>query len=123
MKFDYEGKTYVLEFERDHKQLTLLRGGRKETVKSKHPYTTATLYVQTSPTTRAVVTHATVGCCPTDSYSNAAGRLFALRSLTGNLKKLNKDRDFRAALWKTYVDRDKRPAKVVEGEVVKETIH
>jgi hypothetical protein len=93
-------------------------------IPSKYPYTTVTLYERTEPTTSRILFSATVGCLPTDSYSNERGRLYALRALHGFLVAANKrdpkqyGKDFRTALWRAYTQRG-RQQNVIDGTVVR----
>jgi len=107
MRFTFEGKEYKLSFERRHKHVTLLQGNRKVTVPSKYPYTTVTLYDRAPSGAPSVLASATVGCAPTDSYSNEKGRLFALKELTNALRRYRISKEFRTAMWHAYVNRGK----------------
>ena len=140
MRFEFGGKTYFLEFQREHRDITTIHNGTAKTVKSTYPYTTARLLLQSAEplkTPHDEVAKATVGCMPGDKYSNAAGRLFALRALTSRLRRMAErfggyDREFREAMWKAYVERGKQKnpsnkeilehnsaAEVIEGTVVR----
>ena len=127
MRFEFGGKTYFLEFQREHRDITTIHNGTTKTVKSTYPYTTARLLLQSAEplkTPHDEVAKATVGCMPGDKYSNAAGRLFALRALTSRLRRMAErfggyDREFREAMWKAYVERGKQKAVVTqESEVI-----
>ena len=125
MRFEFGGRTYLLEFQREHKDVHSIHNGEMTTVKSKYPYTTATLFlVEEAPKDgkfrkTSEVLKATVGCLHTDKYSNSAGRLFALRALTSKLRRTKWDKEFRAALWQAYVNRGKKPvAQEAQGEII-----
>ena len=127
MRFEFGGKTYFLEFQREHRDITTIHNGTAKTVKSTYPYTTARLLLQSAEplkTPHDEIAKATVGCMPGDKYSNAAGRLFALRALTSRLRRMAErfggyDREFREAMWKAYVERGKQKAVVTqESEVI-----
>ena len=107
MRFNVDGRRFRLEFERHYRQVTILRAGNEHTIRSKYPYTTATLYELKDINTATPIAHATVGCAPTDLYSNANGRLFALRALTEVLRKKDTPYELRAAIWETYINRGK----------------
>jgi len=119
MKFTFDGRRYALGFEREHQQVVILRDGKHHTVKSVYPYTTVTLSEFTTDKP-VVVSYATVGCLPSDKYSNALGRLMSLRALNHTLSKNQRfSKDFRAAMWRAYLNRGKQQEKVIEGVVTK----
>lgn len=125
MRFVYNGDTYVLEFERSHREVDVYKNGKKSTQPSKHPYTTARL-IQLVPAAGAIgrklVAQTTVGCVPTDPYSTAQGRLSALKSLTGVLRVLKEPKLLIGAVWQAYADRGKQPAKdgsIIEGVITR----
>jgi hypothetical protein len=121
MQFKFAGNTYFLEFQREYKHISTTHNGKTTTVRSTYPYTTAKL-LQASSEPKTVphteVAKATVGCMPGDKYSNAAGRLFALRALTSKLRptkgRKGFDREFREAMWTAYVQRGKQKAPVAQ---------
>jgi hypothetical protein len=103
MKFEYAGSQFQLEFERKFKIVSIRRRINKitdvtETQRSNFPYTTARLIGVHTPAAPVVIAQASVGCCPTDKFSNEEGRRQALRKLT----KLVEGKQFRAKLWETY---------------------
>lgn len=97
MQFEHEGSKYFLEFQRKNKTIKLNRQGNKVTYMSTYPYTTARLLKETGGV-KEVMTEHTVGCLPTDIFSNEAGRLHALQGVT----KLIPNKDLRAAMWTAY---------------------
>jgi hypothetical protein len=131
MRFTFEGRRYELDFSRERKDVVILRDGTKHTIKSLHPYTTVSLKERIADALPATVATATVGCLPTDRYSNDLGRVYALRALTQVLtKKHGKSKEFKAAMWRAYELRYQ--PNVLEGVLVKsepvepptaETIH
>lgn len=106
MRFTFNGKDYSLGFQRNTQSVKVMRDGKESTVPSKYPYTTVTLYERTSPSTSGVIAQATVGCIPSDPYSNEKGRLYALRALNQMLFRSQVyDEKFREAMWKAYFTR------------------
>jgi hypothetical protein len=103
MKFEHDGKTYFLEFQRQKKVISINRKGTKIEEESRYPFTTAKLLVVTeSPLPTKLYEH-TVGCCPTDEYSNEKGRIEALRGVSQQIPKENKG--LRKAMWGAYTGR------------------
>lgn len=117
MQFQFEGKTYRLEFQRDQKEIPLVRKGRVEKIKSKYPYTTVRLLEIEKDRLPKMVESAQVGCAPFDNYTNERGRLEALRALTKRIYK-SKDLDVLEPIelvrimWQTYTERSKPVVKV-----------
>lgn len=104
MRFQFAGDTYSLEFSRQHRTVSVTRNGKVERVRSKYPFTTASLEsVGKLGTKSVVIASHTVGCAPTDKYSNAEGRLAALRGLTDKID----SKGLRTAMWQAYVNRGK----------------
>lgn len=101
MQFEYDGKKYFLEFQRTKKKIKLNRQGTIAEYTSKYPYTTARLLVASPEGTQILLTEHTVGCLPTDKFSNQAGRAAALSGLI----ELVADKGLRAAVWPAYTSR------------------
>lgn len=123
MKFDFDGQRYLLEFQRDKKTIRTVRHGNVKTVQSKYPYTTARLITISKTSvleTRNPIAEASVGCTPTDSYSNEKGRLYALRALSAVLRRAKMDVGLTAALWQAYMNRKEQKQDVIEGNVVEQ---
>ncbi len=113
MRFQHQGKLYRLEFERQYRNLKITRNGVTKEVRSKYPYTTAKLLQLRVGEEPLIVGKATVGCCPTDAYSNELGRRQALRQLTFALAKRDKtSKDLRTAFWNAYLNRGKQLEKL-----------
>lgn len=136
MKFQFKSCSYDLEFRRKNREVTIVRGSRKRTITSKYPYTTVTLYLTPKEAPPTLLYTATVGCAPSDTFSNSKGRLFALKALsrkiTANKPKgamLQHAKDLVGAIWSAYLNRAASPApeasapadKIVDGEIVPET--
>jgi hypothetical protein len=111
MKFKFDGRSFRLAFERKHKDVTILKDGVATKVRSLYPYTTAKLYEERLGLEASIVAQATVGCLPGDTYSNAKGRLFALRALNAVLGRRNHTKDFRRAMWEAYINRGNEPVR------------
>lgn len=109
LSFEFGGQTYRLEFQRNHKEVEVHRGGRVMKVTSQHPYTTATLLLQKTKDTYTTYAEATVGCYTHDKYLPDLGRRFAIEALRSKLRKsgLPKDtlKDLMKILWFTYLHR------------------
>lgn len=123
MRFQFEDRKYFLQFERNHKKVDVFKNREKVVLDSKYPFTTVTLYEIMSGTYsagRKTIASATVGCHPGDTYSNAKGRLFALKELSSSLRRLHYPHDFVAAVWNAYQHRADAPSKpgVIDGQVV-----
>lgn len=113
MRFTFENRTYGLSFTRRKFDVNVVRDGKQKSVRSKYPYTTVTLYERTIPGAEAIIATATVGCLPSDKYSNAYGRLHALQALTQILTRKTVEvkpsvfenrysADFRTAMWTAF---------------------
>lgn len=119
MKIVYNAINYVLEFSRDYKTVELwvkdAAGNRhKQKVLSTYPYTTARV-VQLQPNgDRIVWKSASVGCHPLDKFTQASGRLWAMKRLTNG--KGGFPKDFKAALWDAYLNRNLQPKAKVEDK-------
>ena len=113
MKFEYEGSTYRIEFQRDKKKLH--RPGIVDGAESTYPYTTARLLKHFKDDVMEgyeTIAHAQVGCWHKEAkFTLEQGRVEALRKLTKELPK-----DLRREVWKAYHERDREP--VVNGEVI-----
>lgn len=108
MKFAFEGKTYVIEFQRRKKQYTRydFETGLDVPYESTHPYTTATVFVVNPehPRDKTLFRTATVGCWHGDNFSLEKGRTKTLRLITKTISK-----EMKPVLWKAYHDRWPRP--------------
>ena len=122
MRFALGNRQFKLTFERHHRQVSVIRGKVRGTIKSRYPYTTATLF-EIKDSGPIVLAHATVGCLSTDPYSHADGRKFALRALTTTLRRHNISRELRAAIWETYMNRDKQQVIETTATKVPEPVH
>jgi len=102
MRFEYEGHTHFLEFQRQYKDVPVVRRGVTKVERSKYPYTTARVLRASDEAGKkpTELFSSTVGCLTTDKFSNEAGRIAALRSLTSNLPL-----KLRVAVWQVYNDR------------------
>lgn len=104
MKFEFDGKGYVIEFRRDFKEYLEYDAetGLDVSKKSTFPYTTASIVESDpkQPFDRRVYRTATVGYYHGDTFSLATGRVRALRLLTITLPKAMKP-----VVWKAYHDR------------------
>lgn len=115
MKFNWEGKNYILEFERQHKDVIVgpydeATGiGRK--VKSKYPYTTVRVVeVGANGRDKTIFRTATVGCwhreAATYSRGNGFKEISRLRALNMVTKTLPKS--MKKLMWNAYLNRDKK---------------
>lgn len=104
MRFEFGGKVYVIDFERKYRQFQKhdYVSGLDSFVKSKFPYTTATIYETdpTHPLDKKVFRTATAGCFHRDNFSLEKGRCRALRLVTMALPK-----EMKPVLWKAYHER------------------
>lgn len=98
MRFEHNGDSFALSFRREYRDRINEKG---DTVKSTKPYTTVELYKQEGDKFTLFRT-ATVGCWHKDDYRLEKGRLGALRFLSkGN----SLSQEFKAAMWKSYMER------------------
>jgi len=126
MRFTFDGKTYVLEFERSYKNVERYKQRQKLNIRSTFPYTTAILSERIGEylPQHKEVARTTVGCFPGsvygggDSYSHNKGRLHALKDLSIVLRKQGYSKAFNEALWNAYENRGNTSEPVVEGQVV-----
>lgn len=110
MQFSFEGASYRLEFQYDYRDVVLVReGGKEKTICSKYPYTITKLLATAPGTEPVVVALGTVGCMPNDQFSKRKGREYALKALCFRLRKLNRPKQFSAALWQAYLTRGGKP--------------
>lgn len=104
MKFTFDGKVYLIEFQRKKRVYTRFDydTGLDIPYESTHPYTTATLFETdaTKPFDKKLFRTATVGCWHGDQFSTEKGRVRALRLITITLPKAMK-----TAMWKAYHER------------------
>lgn len=101
MKFKYNGTEYLIEFERQYRQI---RSGYDEQKQeqifkqSRYPYTTAKIL--TLPD-KKVFREATVGAHYKEAFTLEKGRLNAMRLISRTL-----DKGFKKAFWEAYVSRN-----------------
>lgn len=105
MRFDHDGKTYALDFQRDYKLIRLGEiNGEVLTAPSRYPYTTARVLEvdQALPVYEwPVYRTATVGCWHKEPvFRLERGRLHALRLLSRTL-----NREMKVKVWDTYMGR------------------
>ena len=113
MTFTFNGDTFRLEFQRQHKQIPLVRDGRVKTVKSRFPYTTARLMKLFTETDadgkvtprKTIFVEAEVGCAKMDKFSKEEGRKSALRLLCARLGLAKAPKDLNKLIWDTYLNR------------------
>ena len=109
MRFSWNGTSYLLEFERQHRMVN--RGN--VSFKSTYPYTTAKILKVTGPKAddREVVRSYTVGCSPYDHFNYEDGRKAALTlamydapTKSGGAPLLGQrlTKEFRTAVWHAY---------------------
>ena len=118
MRFEVDGKTYLLDFHREHRKVKAVVGtqeatepdGKKvtvplyEEVNSRYYYTTATVVVEdtTGEGDHFPVATYTVGCFKRDQFTPEDGRRAALRLMLKGRTDLSYE--FKAALWKAYFE-------------------
>lgn len=119
MRFEYQGTTYLIEFERQHRVIKWTDdiGNVTKRFDSKYPYTTARLLKLVGGVGRELVREYTVGCHPGDRFSFDGGRKAALtlalydapieKSNGSGVSQLGLqlDKDFRTAVWNAYHNR------------------
>lgn len=101
MKFEYENQTYAIDF---YRKWSDIKDGDNNVI-SRTPYTTVTIKIvepEKPPRDWAIYRTATVGKWKHDKDTKAAGRLHALRSVTGTIP-----RGMKPILWRTYIGRVK----------------
>lgn len=135
MKFKYRGTEYELTFQRKYKNVDVFRKANAEdkaelkphldaikaivktavqvtfrvktTERSQYPFTYVKLYELHEGKEPVVLASTHVGCVPTDQFSNASGRLYALKELSYKLRKNGASDGLIAAVWETYNNRGK----------------
>src|SRR3990167_9632009 len=115
MSFVFGGKTYVIEFSRAYREYPRhdYETGLDFNVKSKYPYTTATVFeVDPIKFAKKIFRTATVGCWHGDTFRLEKGRTGALRLITITLPKAMKP-----LLWKAYHERVSKPKSVATPPV------
>jgi hypothetical protein len=117
MKFKYDGSEYAIEFQRRHRDVTIIRHGIVKVVKSTHPYTTAKLLRKNDLGEYTTVEAASVGCAKFDTFNIAEGRVQALRTLSVTLRKRNHEKELSAAMWNAYLNRKGTKAHVTSTTV------
>ena len=110
MQFKYDGKNYRISFERQHRDINVIRDGRVKSIKSKYPFTTVKITEHVLGEPGKIIYRATVGCLPTDVYSKRAGALSAMRELSQQLSRAKHPEAFRTAMWEAYNSRTNPPA-------------
>lgn len=109
MTFEYKGKTYLIDFTRQHRRITVVEMGTPKNRTSAYPYTTVKiLEAAVGKKDPVVFREATVGCYHWEIYTKDSGRLHALRSVTKTLPK-----EMRPLMWKAYMERE-APLSLVE---------
>lgn len=121
MKFEFEGKKYLIEFRREFRShIKRDKRGIDHILPSKYPSTTATIVEVVSvddkgrPKETKVYRVATAGCYHEDAFTLEKGRCRALRMLTNNAAI---PKAMKPILWKAYHERPRpksEPKKVVE---------
>ena len=106
MRFNYNNKTYAIEFQRVYRRVHV-RDKRTKNVKyvqiAQYPNTIVKLVEVEKgedPKFWKVFATAEVGCFKTDQFTKEAGRLAAMRKLSPEL-----DVGMRQAMWQRYVGR------------------
>ena len=125
MRFTFNGRNYSLTVERKYQNVELFTDRKKHILRSTYPYTILSLHEQGANGASVLVKKVSVGCLPSDPYSNRAGLLFAMKKLTSQLKfsdraGLTYPKEFFSAMWQAYVNRGKQPKRVVETSTVVE---
>lgn len=132
MRFTHEGRTYVIEFQREYrmKDALVLQEDGTEKIESvpatRYPDTTAYV-LEVKPSTadatgdtgkeeRVPYRSYRVGCWHRDGFTLERGRLNALRGIT---RSNSLSYNFKQALWNAYIKRN--DGVVIEGEKV--TVH
>lgn len=105
MEFTFGNINYVLEFERQYKNVTVYKNGEPRTVRSTHPFTTAKLLELRVDKEPSKIAQAVVGCSPGDAFSYAAGRLQALKLLSHTLRKSKAPKGLTSKIWTVYLNR------------------
>ena len=111
MRFQVDGTTYALDFQREHKYVHVpypkqTKGGNKimETKRSTHPYTTVRVVVvddSVPPKQWKTAFEATVGCWhKEDKFTIEKGRLEALRKINRIIPP-----DMKSPMWNAYLQR------------------
>jgi hypothetical protein len=96
MKFNYDGKSYVIEFERQRRK-ALLNGAAPSRL------TTARVVDITAGTLPGkVYREVSSACAVVDQFNYEKGRIAALRLLS-----LTLDKGFKKAMWTAYINRKK----------------
>lgn len=115
MRFEFDGTTYELDFQKSNKTVAVFDkalGAYKEQA-SRYPYTTLLIREvrdgkrEQWPLFRT----ATVGCRHNERYTPERGRCHALRAVMATIT-----RPFYMAMWKAYTNRNK--PEHVEGQVL-----
>lgn len=105
MKFEHNGRSYFVEFERQHKQIKQIDDlGKEREHTSTFPYTTVRLIeVVPGAKDKMIYRSATVGCWHKEGYgfTKETGRLRALRDVCRTLSK-----EMKVKLWEAYHTRE-----------------
>lgn len=122
MKFEYEGTSYLIEFERQSKvpESSLWGITRR--------YTTARVFKVTGPgkTDKQVLREYTVGCSHRDQFNYEEGRKYALTLALYDAPTMNDgepvygfnrlSKEFRTAVWAAYFNRYETSARPTQAE-------
>lgn len=115
MEFRYKDKVFQIDFERQY----------REGVKTRYPYTTATVNEIIGPQRTRVVRTYSVGCHHTDRFSFEEGRKAALKMALFDDPRAPKnsmalDKEFKRVCWDSYFKRWKDGLKRVNrwGRVI-----
>ena len=102
MKFEHEGATYFLDFQRDYKQVEVGNtAGEVVRTASHYPSTTVILWKQReNPLAPELYRTATVGCWHKDTFTLEKGRLNAMRLMSRTLSK-----EMKRKMWASYMNR------------------
>jgi hypothetical protein len=111
MRFKFNGDTYLIEFQREHKQVRSGYDHEKGVeifVPSKYPYTTVIVWKDKADAVPGELFRtATVGAYHQEpNIKHEEGRLRVLRLVTKSIS----DKGFKKAMWLAYVNRGKKNA-------------
>lgn len=116
LSYEYNGTTYVIEFTREKRRVTLpnpIDRKIKHSCQSTYPFTTVTIStVSPEGVLRSYPTFATatVGCHHRDKYVVDLGRKAALKRVMPLVPK-----GMRPVIWETYLNRGKKSVDTVEN--------
>lgn len=111
MRFQFNGATYTIEFQRDHRQVRSgydATTGQEILVPSKYPYTTVVIFEQRPDAVGGILRTATVGAYHKEkNFDHKEGNLRALRLVSKGFNR-PEDRAFKQVLWEAYMNRGKK---------------